>query len=267
MSHEQDATFDYTEEIAMYMSKLNPRVLLFLLVLVVLMGTVAVVSGIQRARTSSAASEDQPEVSVTPMVRETADMHPLSWRNEHRATAEAALADPHLPADTREVYEREIAIIQADMTSIADAQATLSAVQQTDTPGESVLSLNQTPLPVPTMAPLPRGILDDFTSPLPGSVGFIQSAWQDEVDDMWASAYAGAYAQNGDQGFIYVLRWQSWDGGVLTGALPGGLFDAPVQGGALTITTHNEGVLTLETEDGQTLFFDMRSLEFIPEQQ
>jgi hypothetical protein len=265
VSREQDATFDYTEEIAMYMSKLNPRVLLFLLVLVVLMGTVTVVSGIQRARTSSAASEDQHEVSVTPMVRETADMHPLSWRNEHRATAEAALADPHLPADTREVYEREIAIIQADMTSIADAQAMLSAVQ-TDTPGESALSLNQTPLPVPTMAPLPRGILDDFTSPLPGSVGFIQSAWQDEVDDMWASAYAGAYAQNGDQGFIYVLRWQSRDGRVLTGALPGGLFDAPVQGGALTITAHNEGVLTLETEDGQTLFFDVRSLEFIPEQ-
>lgn len=229
----------------------------------VLMGSVVGAFVMHRAEPSSAASGNQHERSGTPPANPPIDAHPSAWRNHHRATVEAALADPDLPAHIREVYERELAIIQADIARIADARAALPDVQP-DPTSVSALPLAQTPLPLPTMPPLPRGILDAFTSPLPGSVGFIQSAWQDEVDGIWASAYGGAYAQNRGQGFIYVLRWQSWEGGVLADPLPGGLFDAPVPGGALTITAHRAGVLTLETEDGQTLFFDVQSLAFVP---
>jgi hypothetical protein len=245
----------------MHTNRLNLAGMFFLLVFIMLIGIVATAFIVHNVNPSSAASENQNEVFIIPTAEPT-DMHPLSWRNQHKATVEAALSDPDLPADTREIYERELAIIQSDIASIANAKATVTASQIEGT-NESEQSLNQTPLPQPTMPPFPRGILDDFTSPLPGSVGLVRSAWQDEVDGIWASAYGGAYTQEGNQGFIYVLRWQSREGGVLTEPLPGGLFDAPVQGGALTITDHNNGMLTLKTEDGQTLFFDVRSLEFV----
>jgi hypothetical protein len=162
-------------------------------------------------------------------------------------------------------YVRDIRVIGAGRTAFLPlvSQGAVAATQ-TAQPGMPV-TLNATPGSISTMGPLPSGIISRFNPPLPGQTAIFTNAWQDEVDDIWASAYAGAYTQNGEQGLIYVLRWQSWEGGILTDPLPGGLFVSPVQGGALTITAYNGGVLNLETEDGQTLFFDVRSLEFVPE--
>jgi hypothetical protein len=200
----------------------------------------------------------------TPVVNTPTSIDPFALEQSLMATAEAALIDPTLSEQGRQVYENELQTLREQTTSVALARTSVAATK-TVQPDISV-ALNATPGPISPMGPLPSGIIRRFNPPLPGQTAMFTNAWQDAVDDIWASAYAGAYTQNGEQGLIYVLRWQSWEGGILTDPLPGGLFDAPVQGGALTITAHNAGVLTLAAQDGQTLFFDVRSLEFVPEQ-
>ncbi|NJK78672.1 MAG: hypothetical protein HC914_01655 [Chloroflexaceae bacterium] len=201
----------------------------------------------------------------TSVISTPTSIDPFAIEQMLMATAAAALADPTLSEHGRRIYTDELQTLREQTTSVALARTRVAATK-TAQPGTPV-ALNVTPGPISTMGPLPSGILRRFNPPLPGQTAIFTNAWRNEVDGVWVSTYAGAYTQNGDQGFIYVLRWQSWEGGILTDPLPGGLFDAPVQGGALTITAYTAGVLTLETQDGQTLFFDVRSLAFIPEQQ
>lgn len=185
---------------------------------------------------------------------------PFAWEISHMATAEALLADPSLSADARRVYERELRTLREETTSIALARTNVAATR-TSNP-RATRTIRATPRPVPTMEALPRGILDDFGSPFPGREGVVTSAWQDDVDGVWTSVYSGYLPDDSQQGFVYVLRWQSVANGILSEPLTGGRFMTPTQAGGLEIVAYDDGILTLVGKAGHTFSFDVRNLRF-----
>lgn len=109
------------------------------------------------------------------------------------------------------------------------------------------------PTPVGTEVPWPTGIVEDGESPFATSFVF-KNRWQEVVDGQRIIVYAGSTKSDASQGIVLV--WEvSRDFNQV--------YPSSVREGALRVLAANDLRLTLTTESGTSLYFDVPSRQFV----
>jgi hypothetical protein len=160
-------------------------------------------------------------------------------------------------------YQATLAV-SADPTEQAFLEQKLAAMQQIEKnrvqaldnlPTKPVDPCSMRPTPEPTtVRATVAGISQVDSVPISPDDFTPTNQWQGEWADLWVRVYAGANPNEAEQGVLWVVVDNSGDYGS---------YDAPTQGGALTIIAANGLVLTLQDASGATLYFDVASRKLV----
>ncbi|TLN16496.1 hypothetical protein FDZ74_07975 [bacterium] len=181
----------------------------------------------------------------------------LSW-------AGIAIAGSKTPAEQQIDSLQQQAAGAGDPTAAAlllEKAAPLSAAQaaqataQANAPQKSselcglapALDANATPAPT---VEIPRGISDWLQPPFSTQDVTVTNQWNDQVDGVWLTAYAGALGQDPEQGVIIAVDAQGNYTRYLLGA----------GSGAAQFVAAEGALVTVETTGGATLTLDMAKL-------
>lgn len=100
--------------------------------------------------------------------------------------------------------------------------------------------------------PRPTGILETGGGDFPGDLFTIINSWQNARDNHWSLIYAGAYAQEPEQGIV-----------IASGVPHDIVFETPMRAGSVRIVDETNFRLTLLAEDGTVFYFDVPGLRFV----
>jgi hypothetical protein len=168
---------------------------------------------------------------------------PPAVRAPEAEMLEAALAGP-VTAEMRQTLEEKLEMVRRE----ADLQAAAQALA----PAKPQGAVAQAPMPE---EPRPAGIFEEAPGPFSAQEYTVANAWQDQLKGEWVQVYAGALAEDPQQGVAIVLV--STPAGVR-----GSQHLTPARAGAVRITAANGARLTLETAEGQTFTFDAEARQF-----
>lgn len=100
--------------------------------------------------------------------------------------------------------------------------------------------------------PRPTGILETGGGDFSAARYTILNSWQNVRDNQWSLVYAGAYAQEPEQGIV-----------IATGVPRDIVFETPVRAGSVRIIAEVNFRLTLLAEDSTIFYFDVPGLQFV----
>lgn len=100
------------------------------------------------------------------------------------------------------------------------------------------------------------GILEGGEFFRPGQA-HIENRWQDYVNGVFTTVYAGAFADDPQQGFVYVLK------DLPDGNIDGAMYPTPAKAGELRITVKNGLRFILAAGGGRTFTFDLATRTFV----
>lgn len=107
-----------------------------------------------------------------------------------------------------------------------------------------------------TPAPFDSGIMDKEAPPGVSDIA-VSNIWRGIIDNQKISLYAGAKADDSEQGLIFLDIMN--EGNETTSFKE---LNTPAKAGPVKVVKENAGVITLESDSGTVFTFDVRSLEF-----
>jgi hypothetical protein len=145
-------------------------------------------------------------------------------------------------------------------TSEAIYEQTMQAFRLTITPATTTPGIP----PTPTLAPFIPGIYNSKAAPEPSANHTMTNWWQDLVNGERVQVFAGALQDNtiyppGPAQGVVVVNTVAID--VINSTLQE--YDAPSGTGVLTITAVSGSRLTLQSDNGGTLYFDVPTRQFV----
>ena len=148
--------------------------------------------------------------------------------------------DRPLDEQMRQSLEEKLAMAERRATQMA--------------PGQPPRNPDQTPvlIPVVTDPPFPTGIFEGGAGAFRPSQARIQNRWQGIVNGDYAVVFAGALANDPEQGIVYI-QWMSFDRRSTTW----GYYPTPEKSGSVRIVQAEGARLILTSDDGKTFYFDV----------
>lgn len=158
----------------------------------------------------------------------------------------------------QEVLERDISpeLRQSieDKLAYAEGQATRQASMT-----HSTKDPNKTIGPIPiTDGPFPTGIFEGQGQEYKPSVAKINNRWQGVVGSEIITIWAGALAEDPEQGVLYIQRHS-----MSRKFISGGRYLTLEKAGSIRIVDVQENRLILNTEDGHIFYFDVPGERFV----
>jgi hypothetical protein len=121
----------------------------------------------------------------------------------------------------------------------------------------------QTPASQPAPV-LHGGIIQMHQGPFPSSIFTVRNVWQGQINSEWILAYAGArtnvHSLSGQGGVVLYTEKSSTSGGFDVHRI--GVFLAPMSTSPLTIVTLSGHFMTLRTDTGTQLIFNLQTHQY-----
>lgn len=116
-----------------------------------------------------------------------------------------------------------------------------------------------TPAPVPSLSPTSAPVtgIHEGNAPFPGSYAVIENQWKGRVGNQLVTVYAGRYTQQPEQGLL-VVQINLAD----NANAPLQEYRTLLKEGKIRITAANYSLITVVTEKGSTVVFDLATRLF-----